>query len=944
MTGREQKLLKQTASLGLLLTVVVVVVNQLGVLSPLENWLYDRRARYCQFFTPPPTDRLVHLHINDTSQEAMGRWPWDRDRMAAIVDEIRLAGAVAVAFDIIFSEPQDQRSQTITGNKTVASHDEVLAESIRQLGNVLVPIAISESSETSPLYEQMFEAFMVDLELSPERMAQVVDEVELSQGRLDEGDANRFVRARAEAMYERIDRELNRNKQLGLDELRRKLLPGIDPNVVSVQTRVLARQYDRVRSNGALRRLVRPTFASEADVLPLGESLLPIARFSEAAGATGFVYYDPDPDGAVRSIPLWVEHRGAIFPQLGLALACRYLGVDVSQAIISKHHIVLPRPVEQGGNIVIPVRRRRFEKLDRSYDLVMDLPYFGATEQWATMYDPQRRTSVQHMPISIVWQITETRRQIIGNNVAVDDAIRFLYDNTDPAKLEAYQQNPLPLDDPTARQEAIESVLADDFIEANVEACAAEINEDSDTVDEKVRRFVASWRCLTESRLRTPQLALDLTEQRKQVSSQLNGRAVLIGWTATGAAADFVPTPLHAKCPGVIVHGVAFNAIVTNHMWRRAPTWTTITITALIGVLTVLCVATLTPGGGAMAATALLATYAVLNAVVLFDHGNTIVDLAGPLAAVVLVWGGCTMFRFVVERAERKRITSRFQSYVDPVLVNYVIEHPEKARLDGEVRELTVTFTDLTGFTTISETLQERTVGILNEYTSLMVPIIRQQNGYVNKFLGDGMMFFYGAPQQNEYHAIDAVLTALKMQKAMVPFNQRLAEQGLPNVTMRIGISSGSMVVGDAGSADASDYTVLGDTVNLGARLESANKYTGTWIMINQRAAELVGDQFLLRPIGRLQVVGKTEGVMVYEPLCATDDATDRQKQLVVASGAVVDTYVAADFPACLKAVDALESEFGQSKLTALYRDLATKYADSHPGDGFGGEIVLEAK
>ena len=302
------------------------------------------------------------------------------------------------------------------------------------------------------------------------------------------------------------------------------------------------------------------------------------------------------------------------------------------------------------------------------------------------------------------------------------------------------------------------------------------------------------------------------------------------------------------------------------------------------------------------------------------------------------------MFRFVVERAERKRITSRFQSYVDPVLVNYVIEHPEKARLDGEVRELTVVFTDLAGFTPLQEKLQERTVGILNQYTSLMVPIIREQNGYVNKFLGDGIMFFYGAPQANTYHASDAVLTALKIQQAMGPFNKSLAERDLPELAMRVGVASGPMVVGDAGSADASDYTVLGDTVNFASRLEQANKYTDTQTMLNQRTAELVGDLFLLRPIGRLQVVGKTQGVMTYEPLCAADDATDGQKQLATASGAVVDAYVAADFPACLKAVDRLESEFGQSKLTALYRDLATAYTDSDPGDSFSGEIVLEAK
>ena len=264
-------------------------------------------------------------------------------------------------------------------------------------------------------------------------------------------------------------------------------------------------------------------------------------------------------------------------------------------------------------------------------------------------------------------------------------------------------------------------------------------------------------------------------------------------------------------------------------------------------------------------------------------------------------------------------------------------------KLEGEVRELSVVFTDLAGFTTISERLREATVPLLNEYMGRMVPLIREQGGYVNKFLGDGIMFFYGAPRTDAAHAVHALTTVLRMQQALVPFNQSLAERGLPPVAMRAGIASGDMVVGDAGPADAADYTVLGDVVNLSARLESANKATGTYIMVNDRTAELVGELFLLRPIGTLQVVGKTQGVKVFEPLAFSSEATDAQRQTVALSQAMIDAYVAGAFGDCVQAADAMDMALGKSKLAALYRDLAARYMQAPP-DNFDGTVVLTSK
>ena len=178
----------------------------------------------------------------------------------------------------------------------------------------------------------------------------------------------------------------------------------------------------------------------------------------------------------------------------------------------------------------------------------------------------------------------------------------------------------------------------------------------------------------------------------------------------------------------------------------------------------------------------------------------------------------------------------------------------------------------------------------------------------------------------------------------MAEFNQWLEAKSLPPVRMRVGISSGNMVVGDAGSADASDYTVLGDAVNLGSRLESANKATGTAILLNARVALFIEDVFLLRPVGRLQVVGKTQGIMTFEPLCTQADADDDRRRLVDMTNEMVNAYIVGEFEKCVAAAREMEAAFGESKLSSLYNDVSQRFLEEPPGPEFLGQIVLEEK
>ena len=320
-----------------------------------------------------------------------------------------------------------------------------------------------------------------------------------------------------------------------------------------------------------------------------------------------------------------------------------------------------------------------------------------------------------------------------------------------------------------------------------------------------------------------------------------------------------------------------------------------------------------------------------------FESRVIFIAILPPVSAVVGMLLAMALFmeRLALD-TERALITRRFRSYVDPALVDYIMSHPEELRLQGRTDELTVVFTDLADFTQLSEELGTAVVQLVSDVHAQMVPVIRSHRGYVNKFLGDGMMFFFGAPRPDSEHAVSAIDTCVEILQKLQDFNLRVFRR----VSMRIGISTGIMIVGDAGSEEASDYTVFGDSVNLGARLETANKETGTTILLNQRNRELIGDRYLFRPVGKLHIRGQAAPVMTYEPLCPSASATDRDRKSAAQAQTVFDRYLAADFHGCIAAVAEAEQFAGHSKLLDLYRSNCQRLIANPPANGFSGELL----
>jgi class 3 adenylate cyclase/CHASE2 domain-containing sensor protein len=942
MTRLERKLLLINGLLGTGLTVLVALLDHAGRLEAPERWFYDQRALHCQFFRSPPSDRLVHVDIDENDLEVIQRWPWPRAVLGQVIDEISAAGPSVIALDMRFPEAQPPTYQPRPdGSFQKVDDDAVLAAALRRSGRVLVPVSLmfEDKPPPPPVESAMMQILRGDLELTLEQVAEALRARGFSD--LSTGDTfkTQFVSTRRDAMFERISEAMEKS-DVNLADLRKQLLPRTDPMVTSSPLlRLLTSQFEKAEKVRPLLRFSRPVHMGMPPLYSAVDEEAPLSMFSREAIASAFVDYIKQDDGKVRAIPLFVRHRDRVFPQMGLTVACIALGVDPNDVRIEPSRVVIPK--KGGGEIVVPVSEQKQPGTGRTIGAILDIPYFGTTE-WMNMYDfPKHKLPSNHVPVNFVWRIVQTRQAIESNNATADRALNDVigvFLGEDRAK--EYLSKKLDPQDAQSRAEVISQVLEviGKFLEQFKDPNPSE--QDKKEMEELKFHQTGMRSLLNENQ----RLMVQFRQQRDEVKRRLEGKAVLVGSVAGGLAYDFVPTPLHDKCPGVVVHGVIADSILTGNLLRRSPIWVTRLITILMGLTTTAFVLRLRTNRAAMAGVTLAAIYLLVNGILLFDYFNIIVGVAGPIVAVLVTWVSCQLVEILVEKAERRRITRRFQSYVDPKLVEYVINHPELDVMGGHVREMTVVFTDLAGFTTISETLKEKVIPLLNEYLGMMAAIIRKHRGLVNKFLGDGIMFFYNAPDENPNHAADALATVLDMQEALVGFNQQLENRGLPRINMRAGITTGPMVVGDAGSKDSSDYTVIGDNVNLAARLESANKATDTKVLMTVRTAQMLGDRYLVRPAARLQVKGKSEGVDTCVLVARASEATEQQRRYASLWKQIFDAYVRADFDGCKRALDELESTAGPDKLTQAYRELCEQYLKEPPMNGFDGHIVLHEK
>ena len=262
----------------------------------------------------------------------------------------------------------------------------------------------------------------------------------------------------------------------------------------------------------------------------------------------------------------------------------------------------------------------------------------------------------------------------------------------------------------------------------------------------------------------------------------------------------------------------------------------------------------------------IISLIAYLFIVIYAFEKNIILNIIYPILSILISSAVFIIYYYITEEKKKNEIKNAFGKYVSPILIEELINSPEKLKLGGEKREITILFSDIAGFTSISEKLTpEELVHLLNEYLTEMTNIILKNNGLVDKYIGDAIMCFWGAPLDNKNHAIDACNSAIEMQKKLNELKPIWEKKYGVEVIARIGINTAKCVVGNMGSSDRFDYTAMGDGVNLASRLEGINKSYGTYIMISEFLLEKVSSKFQTREIDTVRVKGKNNGVKIFE-------------------------------------------------------------------------------
>src|SRR3989454_38085 len=328
-----------------------------------------------------------------------------------------------------------------------------------------------------------------------------------------------------------------------------------------------------------------------------------------------------------------------------------------------------------------------------------------------------------------------------------------------------------------------------------------------------------------------------------------------------------------------------------------------------------------------------------------FSGHGVWMELVFPEGALALTYAVSATVEYLTEGRQRRVLRAVFDKYMAAEVVDEIMRNPASIKLGGEKKELTVFFSDVAGFTTISEKLDpEDLVFLLNEYLSSMTDIILRNRGNVNKYLGDGIMALFGAPRGEPDHASRACVAALENQAALAKLRKEWAARGYPEIVARIGINSGPLVVGNMGSQARMEYTVMGDSVNLASRLEGANKFYDTLILLGPRTYELAQPDIEAREVDMLRVKGKLEPVVVYE-LLARKWALPAEKQRVVAlyqDGLAV--YKRREFVRAkerFEAALALDPSDGPSK---VYLHRVLEYLATPPPTDWDGVYVLQSK
>ena len=425
----------------------------------------------------------------------------------------------------------------------------------------------------------------------------------------------------------------------------------------------------------------------------------------------------------------------------------------------------------------------------------------------------------------------------------------------------------------------------------------------------------------------------------------LSGKIALVGFAAAGF--DEVSTPFAPVVPGVEVHATILDNILRGMSLSR-PRWVSpveAALVLLLGLALGLAPRPLGNASGALTA-ALIAVAYVWSTQHLFATSGVVLGAVYPLGGMVFCALGVAVFQSVTEEREKRKIREAFSHYLNPEVTELLAREPERLKLGGERREITILFSDIRGFTTISEALAPEALGeLLNEYLGAMTDILFRHEGLLDKYIGDAVMAFWGAPVEVEDHAARCCRAALDMLDALPALHGRWHARGWPPVHIGVGIDTGEAVVGNFGSAARFNYTAMGDHVNLASRLEGLNKLYGTRVLVSESTRRAIGDEFICREVDRVRVKGKLQPAGVAELLGRREaDRDGRLRGLAEGFARALAAYRAQAWGEATVRLERLVAKYPDDGPIRLYLERCRELVAEPPGEGWDGVFVAKTK
>lgn len=424
----------------------------------------------------------------------------------------------------------------------------------------------------------------------------------------------------------------------------------------------------------------------------------------------------------------------------------------------------------------------------------------------------------------------------------------------------------------------------------------------------------------------------------------MKDRIFVLGATAIGIY-DLRVTPFEENFPGAETHVNVVDNLITRNFLKKHPKEETAMLGVLLvlGILQSIALTKLGALNGLLFSGGVIFLTAIIDRQFIYGNGY-VTSIIFPIMQTLFIYVSMTFYKYFTEERNKRELRSTFSKYVSPAIVDEILEDPDNIELGGRKEHITVFFSDVRGFTTISEKLDPRALtDLLNSYLTPMTDLVFKNQGTLDKYMGDAVMAFFGAPIHFPDHAKHACRCALESLVKLKELQKQYEEQGLPTIDIGIGLNTGECNVGNMGSETVRNYTVMGDAVNLGSRLEGINKQYGTRIIISEYTYEEVKDTFVCREIDLVRVKGKILPVKIYE-LVAEKKPPEHMKNVLNHFNDGYQLYHQKEFQLALDKFNAALEEKSDDMVSQLYKQRCEDYCAEPPPDDWDGVFVMKTK